>query len=135
MSGIYRDFLKFSAIAGALALSLSVVSTGRGADHGDTPLLINQDRSNARLTDLYAFQRNDNFVIVLTSNPAIPSGVTDYSFSPDLTFEINIDRNSRVRFNHLDDLETLGGTIVRPNRIDQDVVLKVTFKKDGSPRL
>ena len=135
MSTIRHRFLGFSAIAGLLALSLTVVPAVQSADHGDTPLLIRLDRPDARLTDLHAFRRDDNLVIVLNSNPAIPVEVTNYVFSPDLTFEINIDRNSPVRFDHLDDLETFGGTVVQPNRIREDIVFKITFKKDGSPHL
>ena len=55
------------------------------ADHGDTPLLIEEARHDARLTDLFAMERNGDLVLILCSNPTVPPGVAEYLFPPDLT--------------------------------------------------
>jgi hypothetical protein len=107
----------------------------RASDHGDTPLLKEILRPDARLTDMYAFLRGSNLVLILNSNPAIPPGAAEAVFPSDVTFEIMIDNDSEVAFDELDDLATFGGTIVNPNKINKDIVFRVTFDKEGVPKL
>ncbi len=107
----------------------------RASDHGDTPLLKEIGRPDARLTDMYAFLRGSNLVLILNSNPTIPPGATEAVFPSDVTFEIMIDNDSEVAFDEPDDLDTFGGTIVNPNKINKDIVFRVTFDKEGVPKL
>ncbi|TDI49590.1 MAG: hypothetical protein E2P01_02980, partial [Acidobacteria bacterium] len=95
------------------------------SDHGDTPLLKEIGRHDARATDLYTFLRGDRIVFVVCLDPTIPPAATEYSFAPDLTVRIFIDRDSDVRFDDPDDLDTFGGTIVDPRRIAEDLSFRI----------
>jgi hypothetical protein len=126
-----RASLALLCFTGLLASSLRL----HAADHGDTPVLASLGRSDAQITDLFAFMRGDNLVVALCTNPAIPITATDYLFAPDLTATFHIDRHSRVNRNDPGDLVQFGGTIVRPNAVADDVTLEVTFDDDGRPAL
>ena len=115
-----------------------VVAPLYGADHGDAPYLAAVGRTDAQITDLFAFLRgedNEKLVLVLCTNPAIPRSVTTYRFAPDLTLRFHIDHHSAVRFDDPLDLTQLGGTIVHPEAVAEDVILEVTFDDDGVPQL
>ena len=107
----------------------------RAADHGDTPLLIQLGRHDARLTDLHVFTNGDNLVLSLATNPAIPVGVTSYTFPSDLTLRISIDRHSRVSFDDADAVRLFGGTIENPEGVRQDLEFTITFDDSGEPSL
>jgi hypothetical protein len=105
------------------------------ADHGDMAYLAGIGRSDAQITDFFAFTRGDDLVLVLCTDPAIPSSVTEYLYPSDLTLEINFDRHSKVHFDDLEDLVQFGGTIVRPESVVADGRLRVTFDHEGEPHL
>lgn len=128
---------KFRLISFVCVLSTVILRAGpvRGSDHGDTPFLINEQRNDARLTDLYAFVREDNLVLIVCLDPAIPPEVTEYVFASDLTIDVFIDNDSEVTFGDPDDLATFGGTIVMPQSINGDIVFEVRFDEQGSPIL
>lgn len=107
----------------------------RAADHGDMAVLGTLGRSDAQITDFFAFTRGDNLVLALCTDPAIPTAVTEYLYASDLSLEINIDRHSKVGYDDPDDLEEFGGTIVRPEAVVPDCRLTITFDDDGAPRL
>lgn len=109
--------------------------TLHSADHGDTPVLVGLGRTDAQITDAFAFVRDDQLVLALCTNPAIPKTVDDYSFAPDLTLTFHIDHKSRVRRVDADDLMQFGGTIVRPQAVGANVTLEVTFDRHGEPKL
>ncbi len=102
------------------------------ADHGDTPFLKSISRHDARITDLFAFTRDDNLVLALCVNPAIPASVTDYQFASDLEFEIFIDNDSEVS---ADDPEGIGGTVVNPSKIHEAITFRIWFDSDGDPKV
>lgn len=105
------------------------------ADHGDMAILGTLGRSDAQITDFFAFTRGDNLVLALCTDPAIPTTVSEYLYASDLTLEINIDRHSKVSYDDPDDLEQFGGTLVRPEAVVPDCRLTITFDDDGAPRL
>jgi hypothetical protein len=107
------------------------------ADHGDTPLLASLGRPDARLTDLHVFTRWDQLVIAVCSNPAVPPGLTSYLWSSDVTFEVHIDNSNhaKVAFDDAGDLAEFGGTITRPARIDDKIVLRVRGNTAGVAEL
>lgn len=105
------------------------------ADHGDMTYLTGIGRSDARITDFFAFTRGENLVLVLCTDPDIPPGVAHYLYPSDLTLEIHIDRHSRVRFDDVEDLIKFGGTIVRPEAVVADCRLRITFDDNGDPSL
>jgi hypothetical protein len=116
-------------VAGLVALAINPMW---GADHADAPLLIGAGRHDARLTDLYAFVRGEDLVLALCSNPTIPAEVAAYRFPQDLTLRFHIDNHSEVLFDDFNDLEEFGGTIVRPNKISDNIMIEVTFDRDGT---
>ena len=128
-----RDLLAFS-IVGFLGLSVLAGSAVLAVDHGDTPLLKAVGRHEARLAGLFAFTRGDNLVLIVTTDPTIPPGTTEYLFPPDLAIDIAVDNDSEVSFDDPDDLAVFGGTIVKPRRIAEDIVFKVQFG-EGAPKL
>jgi hypothetical protein len=105
------------------------------ADHDDTPLLKTIPRHEARLSDLHVFVHDAHLVLTLCTNPAIPSGVTEYQFPSDLTLRLHLDNHSAVSFDDTDDLATWGGTILDPAHVGADVTFEVTFDEEGTPRL
>ena len=135
MSCCARRITLTVGVLGAVCVATVCVNQMRGADHGDTPLLKQVGRHDARLTDLFAFTRGDNLVIALCSDPTIPQEVTEYLFPSDLTLRFHIDNKSPVEFDDIEDLMDFGGTIAKPRKISADIVIEVTFKNDGTPRL
>lgn len=117
-------------------LGLVVLAGGAvlAADHGDTPLLKEIGRHDARFAGVFAFLRGDNLVLIATVDPTIPAGTTEYFFPPDLAININVDNDSEVSADDADDLAEFGGTIVNPRRIKEDIVFKVRFG-EGLPTL
>jgi hypothetical protein len=107
------------------------------ADHGDTPLLASLARPDARLTDLHVFTRGDDLVICVCSNPAVPPGLTSYLWSSDVQFEVHIDNtdHAQVEFGDPGDLAEFGGTITRPARIEDRIVLRVRGDAAGVAQL
>jgi hypothetical protein len=101
-----------------------------GSDHSDAPVSAVGTRQDANLTDLHAFTVGDNLVLALSSNPAIPKSAATYVFPNDVTFEINIDVDSQVS---PDDPAGMGGTILEPDRLQEDLVFRVRFRADGKP--
>ncbi len=119
----------------AAGLVLVFVSTARGADHGDMPILATMGRSDAMITDLHVFRREDKLVLSLCTNPNVPPSLVDYKFASDLVIRFSIDNRSAVSFDDpLADIE-YGGTVVDPVAITERIALEVTFDKKGRPRL
>jgi hypothetical protein len=104
------------------------------SDHSDTPALVSLARHDARITDFYAFARGGNLVLAVCLDPTVPPGVSDYSFPGDLDLRIQIDNDSAVDFSNPTELATYGGTVVVPDRIREDVKLKLSFA-GGTPTL
>ena len=120
----------------ALTLFASAALPSGAADHGDTPLLTAVQREDAKLTDLFAFVREDRLVLAMDINPSIPAGVDSYVFPSDATFRLHLDNASKVSFRDPEDLEELGGTVRFPLLIQERVVFEITFDEDGrTPRL
>ena len=108
----------------AVAVSIFLAFGARAADHGDTAVLKGIPRHDARITDLDAFTRGDNLVLVLATNPTIPPGATTYTFPEDLTLRIFLDDHTPVD----------SGTVLEPGGISSDVTFVITFP-DGQPEL
>lgn len=123
----WRLGLSFTA---ALVLGTFLVSL-HGADHGDVPSSLGGTRFDANITDLYAFQSGPNLVLVVSTNPAIPSSASSYVFPADVTFEIHIDTNATVVMDSWGD----GATILDPMDISEEITFRVRFRDDGSASL
>ena len=120
---------------GAIALGLCFLVGGRisASDHSDAPRSGETTRQDGNLTDLHAFRTEHNtLVISLCADPAIPPSVARYLWSEDITFEFNIDVDSKVSS---DDPLGMGGTMLNPSKIKEDVRIRVHFHKDGKPHV
>jgi len=124
-----RSTLGISAAFIGLAAAWPIA---RRADHGDAPILINAARHDGRLTDLFAFTRGDKLVLALCTNPAIPPGVSEYTFPSDLKLDLNIEIDSPVAFDDPDDLSEFGGTLLDPGNVKEDITFRVRFA-GGTP--
>lgn len=116
-------------------LALGGIGLGYASDHGDTPLLKESQRHDARLADLFAFVRDGNLVLILTTDPTIPPGVTEYVFPTDVKYRIFIDNDRDVSFDDPADLANFGGTVVAPKRIRADIAFQIRFRDDNTPQL
>ncbi len=105
------------------------------SDHSDLPQLGNLGRNDARITDLHAFRRGHYLVVAMSLNPAVPPSVQEYIFSSDLVVEFHIDNKSAVSFADPQANAVMGGTIVKPDKIKDHIVLTVTFDQFNQPRL
>jgi hypothetical protein len=122
-----------------LSLLVAVLAAGapraHAGDHGDTPLLIGTGNHHARLTDFFAFVRDDSLVLALTLDPTVPPEAQEYAFPAGVRFRFFVDNHSEVLFQDPEDLASLGGTIVSPDGIAPDVELQVKFHRDGRLQL
>ncbi len=109
--------------------------TARAADHGDMPLLGGLGRSDAQITDLFAFDSGENIVLILCTDPAVPPGVTTYAYSSDLELTFHIDSHSKVEYADVDDALLYGGTVKTPQSVTADKTLTVTFDDKAAPTL
>jgi hypothetical protein len=114
------------------ALLLCPLSLTQASDHSDAPHSAAGLRQDANLTDLHAFVSGENLVIALSSNPAVPPSATTYVFPSDVTFEIKIDVDSKVSPY---DPDKNGGTILRPDKIQEEVTYRIRFDGNGNPNL
>lgn len=124
MKRLVAMFLSFSVLC---AVPLSWPASA--SDHDDTPLLRMLNRHDARLTDLHAFVRGENLVISLCSDPTIPPSAASYRFPSDVTFDIHVDYDSEVS---PEDPDLLGGTILNPAGIREDITYRIRFNPDQS---
>lgn len=103
-----------------------------GSDHADTNLLSQLGRHDAKIGDFYIFTRRERLVMAMTIFGAPGSDdYVDFHFHPDVVYRFLIDRDSEVSFGSQDNDRRLGGTIVYPERIKEDVVIELRFKDDG----
>lgn len=109
-----------------LILLFSSVLTASAADHSDTSLHIEAGRHDARITDLYAFTRNGNLILILNVDPTVPEGATTYEFPTDVEYTFYIDNDSNV---------SPGGVILSNNNIEEDFVINIRFGNDGKARI
>ncbi|HEX3036718.1 MAG TPA: DUF4331 family protein [Thermodesulfobacteriota bacterium] len=105
-------------------LYLSLVYPVHGSDHSDTPLLIDAGRNDARITDMYAFTRGANLVLILCVDPSVPIGATTYKFPRDVEYAFHIDNDAELNPD---------GTLVNKKDIHEDIIIKVRFREDGTP--
>ncbi len=130
-----RTLMKIAALVVILAC-LGVCPPGTAAsDHGDTPLLKEIGRHDARITDLYTFLRGSRIVFVVCLDPTVPHDATDYRFAPDLTVQVYVDNDSPVALDDPDDLRTFGGTLTEPQRLAADASFRVRFDEQGRATL
>jgi hypothetical protein len=134
------EVLDAGRLATLLALSATLAvaapaTPARAADHGDTPLLSMIGRHDARITDLHAFVRGDRLVLSLCLDPTVPPEATGYVFASDLDVRIFIDNDSTISFDDPVDLATYGGTVLRPEKIAEDITFRIRFDDTGQPNL
>lgn len=119
--------LAVATVFGCLALE------ARAADHGDTPFLIDAGRPDARITDLYAFVKNDNLVIVLAVDPSVPAGATNYVWPTDVNFEIDIQNDANVTADPVWSVASPYGGTIHDDNISPTIRYRVKVDNNGSP--
>jgi len=115
----------------ALPLAAWLTLSPSPSDHGDTPLLVSIGRPDARITDLFAFVRGEDLVLAVCMDPAVPPGVTSYSWSSDVTIDIHVDSNAAVRFDDPVALSTYGGTLLEPGDVRENLTFRITANDSG----
>ena len=113
-----------------LLLASVPLRDARPADHDDTNGLKAIPRHDARLTDLHVFTVGDKLAIAVSTNPMIPKTASSYTFPSDLSLRINVDGSSKVRFDDATASAAFGGTVQKPDKIEADQAIVVTF--DGA---
>jgi hypothetical protein len=122
--------MKKKYLMGALGLT-AIATISQAADHGDTPLLVQIARHDARVTDWHAWHAGDKFVMATSVNPNIPGGQASYRFSEDLTVRMHIDRDSAIDYTNAAMNAKYGGVIVSPERISPDITLEFAWDENG----
>lgn len=122
-------------LAAALALAAALVTPAVASDHDDTNVLKVIPRHDARISDLFAFVRGENLVLILCTNPAIPPGVAEYVWPTDLVQRFHVDNDSPVTFDDAAANATWGGTIADPAHVNDDITFVLTFDKDNRPHV
>lgn len=95
----------------------------KSSDHDDSPLRQMEARQDANITDMYAFVRGSDLVVILSTNPRIPPTASDYTFPTDVEFAINIDTDAPL---------APDGTLLDKNAVEEDVVIRIRFTPDGT---
>src|SRR5262245_56835389 len=98
-------------------------------------------RLDANILNFYAFTQSSpasTLVMVLTldNNPDVENGTRlpwEYSIATDLTVEFHIDNHSEVRFD-FPSMAQFGGRVMAPDRINEDIVLKMKFERTSDGR-
>jgi len=124
-----------ACVRAALSLTILVAAATAlmvASDHGDSPVGLAGPRVDANISDLHAFVVGQNLVLAISTNTGIPPSATSYVFPTDVTFEIHIDNDMAVSSS---DPNGDGGTIMVPDRIQEDVTFRIGFNDDGSVKL
>lgn len=100
------------------------------SDHGDTPLLNSNGRSDAKISDLHCFTRGGNIVIAVCLNTAVPPHATSYVWPNDLKVRISVDSHSQVSYSNAQNNAVYGGTITNPAGIESDTFFRVSFSNN-----
>jgi hypothetical protein len=110
------------------------------ADHGDSPVVNAVNRQDVNITDLHLFTSGPNLasahnrlIIVVSMNAGIPRSAQAYKFPSDLTVRVSLDNHSEVSFSDPAATAKVGGTVVNPAAVAEDVGFIVTFDNDGNP--
>lgn len=99
------------------------ISPVKASDHSDTPLLVDEGRNDARITDLYVFTREEKLILIMCIDPSVPVGAVNYEFPSDVEYKFNIDNDTDV---HSD------GTLADPKNVHEDLTITVRFREDGT---
>lgn len=130
-----KVFLWFLGLPLLTVLLVASGGSTLASDHDDTDLLKAMPRHEARITDLFAFTRGDNLVLILCTNPTIPKTASAYRQPSDLTVRFFIDSRSKVSFDDPVATAVYGGSIKHPGKIAAEHTLEVTFDAAGTPSL
>jgi hypothetical protein len=115
-------------LSSLLVLSLALVlspAVARASDHAD-PIFVKNAESN--LTGLFFFPKDDQYILILNTRPKLTTP-GPYNLEP-FEFVINIDLHSQVSYDSAEDVARYGGTVVDPDGIKPDVVIKFRLNDD-----
>jgi hypothetical protein len=81
---------------------------------------------------LFAFQRDDQFVVILGVRRALTQPAP-FELEP-YTYKIHMDLSSAVSFDSQEDLARYGGTVVKPETIRPDVTIEIRLDNEATLR-
>jgi hypothetical protein len=114
--------MALAAVTGLLLLGY----LAKSSDHDDSPLRAMEARQDANITDMYAFVRGSDLVMILSTNPRIPPTVSEYTFPTDVEFAFNIDADAPLGPD---------GTLLDKSAVQEDVVIRIRFRPDGTAEI
>jgi hypothetical protein len=116
--------------AGSLFLGLAVLflpAALDGSDHADPVVL---DVLESGITDLFAFPDGDRLVVMLDVRRALITP-PPYQLEP-YEYAVYMDVHSEVTFDDAQHRARYGGTVKNPDRIKEDVTIRVRLKNDAT---
>lgn len=118
-----KKSLVLGVIVAAVVSVLLIRFLVRSSDHDDSPLKEMEARQDANITDMYAFVRGPDLVLIAVTNPRIATNATSYQFPTDVEFAFNIDNDAQLGPD---------GSLLDKNAVQEDVVISVRFNPDGT---
>ncbi len=114
----------------ALVLSTAlafVPGPARASDHADPITLENVE---AGLTGLFFWPEGDQMIVALGTRRSLTAG-GPYNLQP-FAFTVNMDLHTQVTYDDPADLARYGGTVVHPEGIHPDIVIRMRLNDDAS---
>jgi hypothetical protein len=115
---------------GILLLSLALVFFPEGLNSSDHADPVNLEVLESGITDLYAFPKDDQLIVMLNVRRAL-TAPPPYQLEP-FEYAIYMDIHSEVTFDNPAEKARYGGSIKNPAGIKEDVTIKIRLKNDAT---
>jgi hypothetical protein len=100
------------------------------SDHAD-PVNLSMAELEAGITDLFAFPRGDQMIVMLNVRRALTADKGPFTLEP-FEYAIYMDLHSELTFDNAQHKAVYGGTITKPEGIKEDVAIKIRLKNDAT---
>jgi len=100
------------------------------SDHAD-PVNLPMSELESGITDLFAFPRGDQLVVMLNVRRALATDKGPFNLEP-FEYAIKMDVHSEVTFTNEQHNAIYGGTVVKPEAIKEDVTIKIRLDNDAN---
>jgi hypothetical protein len=100
------------------------------SDHAD-PVNLSMFELEAGITDLFAFPRGDQMIVMLDARRALTADKGPFNLEP-FEYAVYMDLHSEVTFDNAQHKAVYGGTIKKPEGIKEDVTIKIRLKNDAT---
>ncbi|MGR9035229.1 MAG: hypothetical protein ACU83O_01370 [Gammaproteobacteria bacterium] len=102
---------------------------GNASDHAD-PISLDPETQEPNITGLFFFPDGDNMIVVFNVRRSL-TAAPPYHFEP-YEFAVNMDLHSKIIFDNAEDKARYGGTVVNPDGIEADAVIKIRLNNDAT---